>query len=471
MKKILRKFLTQKKMLTSSKIFRLYIFQKRQLLKNFILIQLLKNLIIKLRSFRDWGAIELYKRIPTEILKLQEDEFLDYFLSGKFHFEIDHSHIPSELLPRIYLTKNEWQLYFDSTKQEDSFSTTLKDKEISECITIAFFCSYSSSHFFEKTILSYAKINSKIRWILCKFIDFPHEKHTEGIELVVFKDVNSAIDFCNSSADFIIDADGPLRPTKTLEVLKHTSAYVLNYYNLITTSNKYFYDALIIPKFVTAAPFISEKKIIELDVLGGWNLPPLLLKNNHSPKKYHFAIIAEQFKISFEFLNNFSILSHNFKFIFVGIKYPYFLIDKMRMYGWNLNNIYFKRHIPLLQLRSFLKENVYSILDIPNYSSGSGTIVGLSVGIPTICKDGSYWINQMASSIMTQTKNSSYIYNQPTQIENIVKEHLQNSAELEVRIEESARKSGYLNPEIFLNDLHQELLKSFPSQQSRPSVN
>ena len=240
------------------------------------------------------------------------------------------------------------------------------------------------------------------------------------------------------------------------------------YYNLITTTNKYFYDALIIPKSVTVAPFISEKKIIELDSLGGWDLPPLVLKINKSRKKYHFCIIAEQFKIGPEFLKEFSVLSHNFKFIFIGTKYPYFLVDKLKIYGWNLKNVSFNTAMPLLQLQYFLKKNVYSILDIPNYSSGSGTIVGLSIGIPTICKEGPYWINQMAASIMSQTENINYIYHQSIQIEKIIIEHMNNSAALEIRIEESARKSGYLNPEIFLNDLHQELLTAFPSLRSSP---
>jgi hypothetical protein len=68
---------------------------------------------------------------------------------------------------------------------------------------------------------------------------------------------------------------------------------------------------------VTAAPFVSEKKIIGLNVLGGWNLPSLSLKINLSPKKYHFSIIAEQFKIGPEFLEEFATLSNKFKFIFI----------------------------------------------------------------------------------------------------------------------------------------------------------
>ncbi|AWW49197.1 hypothetical protein [Polynucleobacter paneuropaeus] len=424
----------------------------------------LSGLRYKVSALADWFIIEGHKRLPKPFHKIINNQDLDYFLSGKFHYEKNHSHISSELLPRIFLTKNEWVPYLDSTRQEDSLCIVNKYKEIGEYITIGFFCSYTSSHFFEKTILSYTKINSKIKWVLCKFDDFPDENPPEGLELVIFEDVSSAVTYCNSNVDFIIDADGPLRPTKTLEVLKHTSAYVLNYYNLITTSNKYFYDALIIPKLVTAAPFVSEKKIIGLNVLGGWNLPSLSLKINLFPKKYHFSIIAEQFKIGPEFLEEFATLSNKFKFIFIGMKYRHYLIGKLSSYGWNLKNVYFEKHMSMDQLQNFLKKNVYTILDIPNYSSGSGTIVGLSIGIPTICRNGRFWINQMAASIMNQTMNSDYIYEKSSQIENIIKAHIFNSAELEIRIEERSRKSGYLNPKIFLTELHQELKNAFQNK-------
>jgi hypothetical protein len=422
-----------------------------------------------LRNIKSWASIakkklklKLFKIIPLALLEeYKKTESIDYFLSGKFHFEESHLNIPNELLPRLYLTKNQWGPFLESTKEDKVFVPIHKNKKINGVITIAFFCSYARSHFFEKTIRSYAKINSNIKWILCKFADFPIEENETTMDLFIFKDVSSAKAFCDLNVDFIVDADGPLRPTITLELLKCTSSYVLNYYNLITTSNKQFYDALVVPKFVNIAPIVTEKKIIYLDVLGGWDLPPITYQINKFSKSYHFSIIAEQFKIGQEFLEGFSYLSFKFKFIFIGMKHERFLIIKLKAYGWNLSNIFFENHMPLPKLQNFLKDNVYTILDVPNYSSGSGTIIGLSIGIPTICTDGPFWINQMAASIMNQTMNSDYIYDETTSIESIIRNHMLNSFEFEIRIEKSARRSGYLNPKIFLNDLHVALLNSF----------
>lgn len=416
---------------------------------------------IRARDFLRFIALELFKKSPLFLLKLENTKPLDYFLSGQFHFESEHSHIEKSLLPRIYLTKNEWDSYLKSTKEEIDFTAIHKKRKLNDRITIGFFCSYSDSHFFEKTILPYSKIDSKIDWILCKFTDFPAPKKLYGINLIVFKDVNSAKLFCDLNVDFIIDADGPLRPTKTLELLKCSSSFVLNYYNLITTSNKQFYDALLVPKGVVPAPIVTEKKIIYLDVLGSWNLPPTSFGVINYSKIYHFAIIGEQFKIGTEFLESFCYLSHKYKFIFIGMKFEKFLIIKMKEYGWNLSNIYFECHMPLVKLERLLKNKVFTILDIPNYSSGSGTIIGLSIGIPTICKNGSFWINQMASSIMNKTGNTDYVYQELTQIEYILNKHMLNYIEFEVNIENSARISGYLNPEIFLKELHKKLVDTF----------
>lgn len=399
-----------------------------------------------------------YKKTPISYWHSSNFDGIDYFLSGRFNFSNDHRSVQKEHLARIYLTKNEWSSYYSVTKSNDIHPKRVKI--VSDKIKIAFFCSYSDSHFFDKTIAYYAKNEDKIKWYLCKFADFPLSIHSHDVETVIFKDLKSALDFCDNDVDFIIDADGPLRPTLTSELVKYTKSYVLNYYNLITSSNKNYFDALIVPIGCKPAPLISEKKVIEINALGGWYLPAITHQTNNF-KKYDIGIIAEQFKLGPKFYSDFAFLSLTYTFIFIGMKYPKYVIFKMKKYGWNLSNITFHNHISPSLFPLFLKRNIYTLLDVPNYSSGSGTIIGLSVGVPTICFDGDFWINQMASCIMQNTNNANYIYRTLSDIKKIIDGHKLNFKDNEVNIEKNSRVSSYLNPENFISELHNSLVLNF----------
>ena len=422
-------------------------------------LKMLRFLKLLLHLFYRNIGIFLYKKLPLFILKFFNFSNIDYFLSGRFNFESFHRHVNVDLLPRIYLTKNEWNSYLGSLHAE--IDVLDRNKLITKKIRIAFFCSYADAHFIEHTINHYPKQNINIEWFLCKFSEFDVTNHNAYMSTVIFTNLDSAIQFCDNYIDFVIDADGPLRPTKTMELVKKTKSYVLNYFNLIATSNMSCYDAIIVPSDVNISPLVSEPKIIRLRALGGWHLEPLEHNSTFVSKAYHIGIIAEQFKFGVEFFESFSALSNIFKFVFVGIKYPKYLIFKMKQYGWNLDNIFFENYMQLPIFRKFLKEKVYTILDVPNYSSGSGTIIALSVGLPVICKDGDYWINQMAASIMKETNNNRYIYREIGDIEKIIRLHVRSFSKYEIEIETNVRESSYLNVNSFVNDLYKSLIENF----------
>lgn len=402
--------------------------------------------------------IMYWKRLPLN--KLVNAVPQDIFLSGRYHFE-PFNGVDKLLLPRLYLTLNQWADYersinnitHDFCRRSLSLKRAQKFSIGTQVLKVGFFCSYANSHFIQQTIYQYAKIYPLISWFICTIEDKNHVSVVEHVSYVNFASIEDA-KRASCMFDVVIDADGPLRPTKAFQLTNTIDCLVLNYYNLLASGSSKIYDAVVIPEGANVGPTVCEPNVIELDCLGGW-----LLKNiaeeHISPKKiYDFAIIAEQFKFGDEFFASFAELSRTNKFVFVGIKYIPYLIERTRFYGWDVSNIYFHKHIPMEELRIFLKNSVYTILDIPNYSSGSGTILGLSVGIPTICKNGKYWINQMASLIMKKAALDRYVYSNVSDIYSILLDHKNSYLAIENEVIKNSYSTGYLDPYKFCQDFY-----------------
>jgi hypothetical protein len=274
-----------------------------------------------------------------------------------------------------------------------------------------------------------------------------------------FNSIEDAKYFVERFADIVIDADGPLRPTPALSLLNTVDCLVINYYNLIASGSDRLYDAIIAPAGVDIAPLVLEKEIVRLECLGSWYFEQFALNYDISKLKWDFAIISEQFKFGIDFYSTFGILSKNHKLIFIGLKAKSKVVEKLIEYGWCLDNITFIPHMHFEELRRFLDLHVLTILDVRNYSSGSGTILGLSAGVPTVCYFGEYWINQMAASIMKKAGLEQFIYTEVSQISEIINQYKRTYQSAHVIVRDESYKTGYLVPQTFLKEFYESVIK------------
>lgn len=428
----------------------------------------MKNLIRKIFKLSKYtlkclGVSQVFLEKLSIIIKPHSVlvEEVDFFLSGSFHFEPSSNSLSIGLQQRLYLTTNEWDKYFNVIKltysnfEKRNFSHKKLYNNYS-VINVAFFCSYFDSHFYEQTIKVYNEIYPLIKWIICT-INEP-KVPPEGSNYFRFNSIEDAKYFVENFADIVIDADGPMRPTPALSLLNSVNCLVINYYNLISTGSDRLYDAIIVPSDVDISPLVLEKEIVRLECLGAWYFEKFNINSDVSTIKWDFAIISEQFKFGFDFYSSFGTLTEKHKIIFIGMKAESIIINKMMKFGWNIRNVKFVPHMHFEDLRRFLDKNVLTVLDVRNYSSGSGTILALSAGVPTICYRGKYWINQMAASIMNKVGFSEFIYTDISQIPFIVSKYRKEYKHKHISVMNDSFKCGYLKPDIFLPDFHKAMI-------------
>ncbi len=172
------------------------------------------------------------------------DIFRDDFHSGRFHFE---SNVQDDTIINIKyaLAKNDQDSLYKYLKKIDGADDVvkIKTKKISkDLITIGFFCSYTNSGIFKHTIGSYNNLSDKIKWVGCN-IRSSELIADASCPIISFPNVKSAIEYSDAHFDFVVDADSFLRPDNFYEVIKNTSSYTLNYFNLSCSSYNNHLDA------------------------------------------------------------------------------------------------------------------------------------------------------------------------------------------------------------------------------------
>ena len=392
---------------------------------------------------------------------------IDDFYTGQFHFKKNpYTSNLSENIRRALAKNDQDNLlnFLSLYKSKDKIKRKKLQKK--RQIKIAVFCDYYCSSVFNQTMAIYNKYNQNLKHTLILINDKYAPKKIKYIDVLNVKNMQEALKLCDDKFDVVIDCNGPLRDKNFYSIISKTKCFTINSENFLAPTYDRNYDAMIISKDLKPGKFDTSEYLLKLNSFGSWEPIEIEKKfltiNKNFQHRIDFGFIGDQFKLGKEFLNYFSLLSHNYKCVFVGLRNIIIFQKNLKKYNWNTKNVFYTPFFNLGGLIYFLRNNVKLVVDTIPYSGGSSTLTCLNNGIPLFAKWGEYYVDGVSASMLKEMNLNKLIYNN---VDDLIKfndkltERKWKMLSDEVLIK--SKKSNYFNPEKYLYELEVELKKYF----------